>query len=207
MTNEQIQLVLEIVSTVAVVFASGTAIYGINAWKKEFSGKRKIELAEEVLALFYEARDAISIIRSPFLYEGEDSKRKSQEDETQIQKEAKDLSCLVRKRFQKQQHVFNKLQSKQYQFMARFGYEKAKPFDDLRQMVLEILMSADELVPTMVKRERDVKNEEKLFKKETELMAVIRENQTVEDPIKLRLKEIISSIEVIYKPIILGKSK
>jgi len=199
-----LKLVFEALTALSVIVASIVAICGINAWKKEFSGKRRIELAEEVLALFYEARDAISVIRSPFAYKDEGSTRSPQEDETQIQKEAKDRSYIVHERFQKQRNVFNKLQSKRYQFMARFGCEKARPFDSLRQIVLEILMSADELVPTMIRRDRDVQNEEKLFEEETRLEAIIQE-QPVNDPIKHRLEEIISGIEAICRPIILGK--
>lgn len=204
MTIDILKLVFEALTALSVIVASIVAICGINAWKKEFSGKRRIELAEEVLALFYEARDAISVIRSPFAYKDEGSTRSPQEDETQIQKEAKDRSYIVHERFQKQRNVFNKLQSKRYQFMARFGCEKARPFDSLRQIVLEILMSADELVPTMIRRDRDVQNEEKLFEEETRLEAIIQE-QPVNDPIKHRLEEIISGIEAICRPIILGK--
>ena len=42
------------------------AIYGIDSWRREHKGKREIELAEDVLALFYEARDAIKYMRFPF---------------------------------------------------------------------------------------------------------------------------------------------
>ena len=59
MTNEEIKMILEIVNTIAIIAASVVAIYGINAWRKEFQGKRNIELAEEVLCLFYRAERAI----------------------------------------------------------------------------------------------------------------------------------------------------
>ena len=55
----------------AAIFVSGVAIYGIKSWRKEFKGKRDIELAEEVLELFYKAEDAITAIRSPLGYTSE----------------------------------------------------------------------------------------------------------------------------------------
>jgi hypothetical protein len=41
-------------------------ISGIGAWKREFVGKRQIELAEQTLAKFFELRDAIAYLRNPF---------------------------------------------------------------------------------------------------------------------------------------------
>ena len=52
-----------------------TIILGVYAWRREFIGRRKIELAEDVLARFYEARDAIARIRSPFGTSSEGSER------------------------------------------------------------------------------------------------------------------------------------
>jgi hypothetical protein len=66
----------DIIQSAAVTIASVVAIYGISAWKVEFLGKRRIELAEEVLALFYQVRDAIESIRGSFGYEGEGKTRK-----------------------------------------------------------------------------------------------------------------------------------
>jgi hypothetical protein len=39
------------------------AVYGVDSWRREHPGKRRIELAEDTLALFYEAVDAIRHIR------------------------------------------------------------------------------------------------------------------------------------------------
>jgi len=39
------------------------AIYGIDSWRREHKGRREIELAEDVLTLFYEARDVIKYLR------------------------------------------------------------------------------------------------------------------------------------------------
>ena len=55
-----------IAQTVAIVSACWAIISGVGAWKREFIGKRKIELAEQVLAQFFEVRDAIACIRNPF---------------------------------------------------------------------------------------------------------------------------------------------
>lgn len=46
-----------IAQAVAIISACWAIISGIGAWKREFLGKRRIELAEEVLATFFEIKD------------------------------------------------------------------------------------------------------------------------------------------------------
>ena len=53
-----------IAQAVAIISACGAIISGIGAWKREFIGKRKIELAEETLAAFFEINDAIAFIQN-----------------------------------------------------------------------------------------------------------------------------------------------
>ncbi|MBN2020826.1 MAG: hypothetical protein JW749_11455 [Sedimentisphaerales bacterium] len=205
MTNESIKIVLEIINTVAIIAASGVAIYGINAWKKEFSGKRRIELAEDVLALFYEARDAINSIRSPLVFQGEGSTRKSQDDEAAHEKQARDKAYVFYERFDKRKEVFSKLHSKRYQFMARFGAEKTKPFDDLWQIFIDIKCEADQLAEIWSELpycdEEDKKTLKEQKKEQTNILWYCGRS----DPIVPRLEKIILDIEAICKPIIMGK--
>jgi hypothetical protein len=67
---------IDIAQIVSVLVASLVAIRGIQAWRREFVGKRRIELAEEVLALFYQAKDAIGWIRFSLCCTTESSTRK-----------------------------------------------------------------------------------------------------------------------------------
>lgn len=46
----------EIIKNIGLIVAAVTAIYGINAWRREFRGKKQYELAEEVLTLRYDCR-------------------------------------------------------------------------------------------------------------------------------------------------------
>ncbi|WP_230372302.1 hypothetical protein [Vibrio cholerae] len=61
--------------TIAVISACWAIVSGVGAWKREFIGKRRIELAEETLATFFEIKDAIAFIRSPFASVGEGESR------------------------------------------------------------------------------------------------------------------------------------
>jgi len=200
LSQEEIKMVLEIINTIAIIIASVVAIYGIDAWKKEFSGKRRIELAEDVLALFYEAKDIISAVRSPMGFQGEGSTRKPQEGETPEQKKARDDAYVVFERFGAKQELFSELHSKRYQFMARFGTDKIKPFEDLRRIQIEIIVSARALARIWERRGDNEQSEKRRLKHE----AVIWEEME-DDEINTRLKKVISDIEAICRPIILGK--
>ena len=60
------ELLTAIVQAVGVIFACWAIVSGVDAWKREFVGKRKIELAEAVLSKFFEVKDAVAFIRNPF---------------------------------------------------------------------------------------------------------------------------------------------
>ena len=47
----------ELAKNISVIIGALTLISGIRAWKREYIGKRKIELAEDTLMFFYQARD------------------------------------------------------------------------------------------------------------------------------------------------------
>jgi hypothetical protein len=195
---------------VASVIAAGTVIYGINAWRREYAGKRKLELAEEVLALFYESRDAIRFIRNPFGKAGEGSTRDSAPNETPEEKQINNNAYVAFERYNKRQDLFNKIHSMRYRYMAQFGKDSAKPFDDLNGIVNDILRSAS-MLPHYWKQQghRKWENDEE-FKKHLDEMhkheAVFWETSPDKDRITPRLQAVISEIEAQSADVI-GKPK
>jgi len=196
MSGENIKMVLEIINTLAILIASVVAVCGISAWRKEFQGKRNIEIAEEVLVLFYEAKDAIRAIRAFLRQQGEGA--------TITPPQAYD-SVVVYERYEKRHEIFNKLTSKRYQFKARFGDEKDKPFEDLKNIINEILNAAYGLSMTL---STPYNNNDPIIKKqikEFKSIMICTDQNDPKDPINPRLDKVISDIEGICKPIILGK--
>jgi len=51
---------IAVLKELSLLIGIWVAIYGIDSWRREHKGKRQLELAEETLALFYEARDVIA---------------------------------------------------------------------------------------------------------------------------------------------------
>lgn len=72
-----------IVQAIAVVVVAIPAFRGLNAWRDELLGKKKIELAEEALCLAYELQSVIEWARHPASrrHEGEDRPGRDDEPE------------------------------------------------------------------------------------------------------------------------------
>lgn len=203
--------ILESISViVASAIASFTVIFGINAWKREYLGRRKIELAEEVLSLFYEARDAIRYIRNPFGYGGEGSTRNATPTESPEEKQINDNAYVVFERYNKRQDLFNKLYSMRYRYMAQFGKDAARPFDDLNKIMNDIFISARMLTHYWKEQgRRQWKNDAEFQQHLNEMHkheAVFWEKSSEQDPIMPRVDAVISDIEAQSVKII-GKSR
>ena len=205
MNTEQI---LELLSHISVIVASVVAIFGVSAWKREFKGKRDMELAENVLELFYRAERAIEAIRSPWSHSGEGQARKAEADETPEQKEARDRAYAVFKRIQDHGGIFDQLYTLRFRFMARFGRDRAKPFDEMKRIIDTISVSARrlaELWADQLRRgDQPRQSTEEQIKKH---QAVIWDGcGGEEDQIAPCVKSIIEEIEGVCRPIIEGKT-
>jgi hypothetical protein len=80
----------EVIKAIAPVFTAGAARFGVyigyrglEKWRAETIGKRRLELAEEVLGDFYQAREVIQAVRSPASFGREGSTRQKAEWETE----------------------------------------------------------------------------------------------------------------------------
>lgn len=186
----------DIIQSAAVIIASVVAIYGISAWKVEFLGKRKIELAEEVLALFYQVRDVIESIRSPFCYEGEGKTRKPVPNEKPEHKDAFDRAHVLIERYDHHAEVFSRLHALRYRFMARFGTDASVPFDELNRLINELLLAARRKARLAIEPDRLFQSEAVLkYQQEWRENERVYYRGEVDDPIASRMVQIISDIE------------
>ena len=129
----------------SVALASWAIINGIDAWKREFIGKRRIELAEETLAKFFEVKDAIIMIRSPFGRIGEGSSRAPAPGETEAETEVLNRGYVVVERYQKAEKTFSDFQVLKYKFMAAFGHKTEEIFNETYKAVSSIFSAANTL--------------------------------------------------------------
>lgn len=137
---------LSLLRDFAALLASIAVLYGVNAWRRDFVGKRQIELAEEVLSLFYRAKDAIAHMRSPAAYSFEIEHIIASEGESAEKTQARRSVAPLYKRYDEYSELFSEIQAARYRFIARFGDDNGKPFDDLQAVLREIFVAAKMLV-------------------------------------------------------------
>lgn len=199
----------ELAKNISVIIGALALISGIRAWKREYIGKRKIELAEDTLMLFYQARDAIREIRNPFGRIGEGSSRQKGDNEPDSKAELLNRAYVVYERYQKKEEIFNKLQSTRYRFMARFGRDNEAPFVEINKILNDIFLSAQMLGTHYWQRQGRVKMEGDEFKKHLDEMneheATFWFQGEKLDKIGPRVEEVIEQIEDITKSTLVEK--
>lgn len=194
---------LEVIKSVGVIIASGVAIWGINSWRREAKWKRKYELAEEVLANFYEAHQAIQFIRSPFGFGHEGSSRPKQDNETKEESQIYDQAYVTRERFERNKKSLEKLQALKFRFITLYGKEYEKHFDKFNQIVSKIFFASDQVA--MVKLGHYGDDKELIKNTMKESYEILYSSTNKDDKIELELEEAIKAIETKCKEII-GKN-
>jgi hypothetical protein len=180
------------------------AVQGLNRWRFETVGKRRAELAEEVLALFYEAYDAIIWSRYPHDLFADGANRGRKKDEDSVDKTRLDSYYAVVVRLQRKEELFAKLWAAQYRFIAHFGQDATRHFMEIRIIREEIFEAVRWLLihSQAHTHERGLKEtKEKLriiFMPEKGYKLVEQES----DPIEERLDRVLTEIEAVCSPII-----
>ena len=197
---------MEFIKDLSVVIGLWVVFYKIAAWQLEHRGKRNIELAEETLALFYEAKDAIAWIRNPMGFMNETDSVKQEPNESEEEFNARKKASIIFVRYDQNKKLFNKIHSLRYRFMAQIGKERAKPFDDLNKIVNEIIVAARLLaILWPEKRFKNDEEEEKHYKRIRELQKVFWDTFSEDDPINPKANKVISDIEEICRNVIMAK--
>lgn len=73
---------MESIKDLSVVIGLWVIFYKIAAWHLEHRGRRNIDLVEDTLALFYEAKDVITWMRNPMGFSNETDSIKQEEGES-----------------------------------------------------------------------------------------------------------------------------
>jgi hypothetical protein len=188
----------------AVLMASWAIVSGVGAWKREFIGKRKIDLAEQVLAKFFEVQDAIAYIRNPFSSNEEGSSRKKEASESPAETELLNRGYIVFERYQKREQVFSEFNILKYKFMASFGKETEKIFTDTSRALNSIFYSAQRLANHYWQRQGRVHMEPDEFQRHLDEMhrheGIFWDTLSEEDEIRSKLRSVLDSLEAVTAP-------
>lgn len=193
-----------IAQAVSVVAACWAIISGVGAWKREFIGKRKIELAEETLAAYFEIKDAIAFIRSPFSSSSEGCTRERSKHETDAERQLLDRGFIVFERYEKKKEIFIKFNTLKYKFMAVFGPETGSIFTETHQVVNSIFTSANMLATYYWKRQGQIQMEADEFQKHLNEMhqheGIFWDLYNENDEVRKKLSTIQAKLETVTKP-------
>ncbi len=193
-----------IAQAVSVFAACWAIISGIGAWRREFIGKRQIELAEQVLAKFFEIRDAVAFIRNPFSHTDEGSTRKRGAYETVDQTQLLDRGYIVVERYVQKETVFAEFKTLKYRFMASFGVGTEEIFTDTNCVLNSIFASAQMLATHYWQRQGRVEMEGDEFQKHLDEMhrheGIFWDIGTDTDEVKSKLAAVQTKLEAAVNP-------
>jgi hypothetical protein len=192
---------------ISIFIGIWVGIYGIDSWRREHVGKRKIELAEDSLALFYEAVDAIRHIRGSMSFDYETKDIEKMENEPEKAYEARKKASVVFVRYNQHQELFNKLHAMRYRFMSQIGKEQAKPFEDLRCITNEIILAGRMLARLWAREhfrtdEQWDQHQEQVDKYET----IFWDHMSEDDPINHKMNKVIAEVESTCRQVIEAKN-
>jgi hypothetical protein len=197
--GEVIKAVAPAVTATAAAVGAYIAVKGLNKWQTEMIGRRRAELAEEVLAGFYQARDIIRAIRSPVGYGGESAGRKVLENEPEHVKRDRDAAYVPITRYERHQAFFSELFAKRYRMRAIFGRAADVPLNAIERCVKEILVSAEMLI-SMAGRHSDTEQGQK-FRREREEVIWGEHNS---DRLAKQVDEAVEQMEKLCQPLLEG---
>jgi len=188
---------MNVLNQISLFIGIWVAIYSIDAWRREHVGRRRMELAEDTLALFYEAADAIRHIRSPVGYGHETERVERAERESDEQFEARKTASVVFYRYDQHRELFNRIHATRYRFLALFGAEAAKPFEELHEVTRKIIVAARLLAHDWGRSYfRDEAQEEQHSQRVRDQEAIFWEGMAEYDPIAPKMEELIRDIEI-----------
>lgn len=182
---------IDIIESISVILASIFAICGINTWRKETRWKRKYELAEEILANFYEAQRDIQEIRMPVRLAWFNESELKADNDTKIRNEAHNYY----ERIAKNRAAYDRLETLKFRFMILFGKKHEGYFSELGKIYGKLYLANNEVV--RIKLSPDPDNEE--LKRQNKIrFASLKEDDSIDS----KLQEIISGVETVCDGII-----
>lgn len=196
--------ITSIAQAVAIMAACWAIISGVGAWKREFIGKRRIELAEQVLAKFFEVKDAIAFIRNPWARSDEGKTRERSQSEGQQESNLLDRGYIVVERYQQKEGVFSEFNTLKYRCMAAFGSKTEAIFVDTNRLLNSIFVSARMLARHYWPRQGRVPMAPDEFQKHLDDMhrheGIFWDTGAEDDEIRRSLQKIQTSLEAVTAP-------
>lgn len=187
----------ELLTIIATGVGSYVALGGLNAWKRETTGKRDIELCQAVIEKFYEAEHRMRILRSPMSYAHEGDARKGEPNENDDERYRRNMLFVPLARFNEQYEFWTDLLSYKFRMKALFGEETVAAFDKVDQALRSFRAAAQTRYQALYSNQDGLNSESRQMFEKT-----IWEFGSEEDAIAEQMKEAIREMEKVCIPIV-----
>jgi hypothetical protein len=218
MSTEIVGAIANAVTAAAAVAAARFAWLGLQTWRHEMLGRRKAEMAEDVLATVYEARDVFHWVRNPGGFAGEAEARPRADGEDEDLARRLDACFVPIARLNDNRPLLSGLHAKRYRFRALFGQGSDQPLQVFREVEAEIVTAANALTRLALNEARrsgravstrmipdHVVEQEHARRMGAE--ARIWDSGEPDDAINRRLDEAVAEIERICRPAIEARAR
>jgi hypothetical protein len=165
--------------------------------------KRRIDLAEEVLSGSYQFRTALRAIRSPLSYEEEAKNRRREPGETEALSRLRDSYFVHLARREQRRDQIEPFLAKRYRMRALFGPTAEKAFEQLRDAINEVSVSAQMLLMASSENQQGHIDQESKRKWRTAIISGASKPDLIEQQVDTAICE----LERICRPILEGSDK
>jgi len=191
-----------------------TAVFGVfialPLWQKKKVDESHVRLAEDTLALFFEAREKLAWVRMPGAFAGEGQSRKKMDPEGEGLAGLRDAYYVSLERLLRDAEFWGRFDAQRIRFRVIFGNAAAMPFQDIRRIRNSIASAAHMLIMT-AKADLRVATEEDAHRK-WERNKLLWENQIwagheQPDSVAEEIDSAILRMEEHCRPLIESKAK
>ncbi|MEM5327395.1 hypothetical protein VSR34_12420 [Paraburkholderia sp. JHI2823] len=186
---------------VTSAITAAVAVYGLGAWRAQTAGKRKLELAEEALILFYEAADAIKHVRAPFAFQSEEGDIERRRNEPDRKFDARKRVSVVFTRQQRYSELFSKLRAMRYKFKAVFGTGSGTPFVRLDDILHNINLASQMLAHLWGLDDFEIRDDDR-HRTECDKYESIFWQASEDDDVAKQVAAMLAEVEQICRPVL-----
>lgn len=193
-----------IVEALSVAAAAVVGFLGLNAWRRQLVGGKKVQLAEDTLIAAHEVQNAIKWIRNPMGFSDEGSSREPERGESADVARTRNSYYIPLERLKKVEEKFEHLHRLRTRCHIHFRNEDVcSHLDELIHTQIEIAAAVHELIDMVGERELEDSAEAKENNaRRKELNRVIRglDTKSRPDEVSRRITATVDKIEIALGP-------
>ncbi|MCC6889908.1 MAG: hypothetical protein IT536_15365 [Hyphomicrobiales bacterium] len=198
--GELVKVLGAVATACAAWFAASIAYKGLEKWRSETTGKRRADLAANVLAATYQMEEVLRQAREPFVMVHEMVERPGVPDHL-----ATNADYAPEARLLEHQEFFARFRTLRHEYAAVFGREAAKAIDALWRVRLDINHAVFFMIQNKeLKREGD-EEDKKLWKEQ--YYTAFRHHKEDEDVVLKRIKDAVAEVEAACRPAVEARDK